>query len=89
MRQKALEKLGVNTRLKGTLLFLFTLFSFVSLISYNFLDNSFNVVSDAKITNWCGKLGAIFADIIMQCFGYAFYIAIPFLLYLSINFLLR
>ena len=89
MRQKALEKLGVNTRLKGTLLFLFTLFSFVSLISYNFLDNSFNVVSDAKITNWCGKLGAIFADIIMQCFGYAFYIAIPFLLYLSVKLITR
>ena len=83
MRKKAIEKLGVNTRIKGFFLLFFSIFTFISLLSYNKLDPCLNVVSDAKITNLCGKLGAIIADIFIQCFGYSFYICIPFFIYLS------
>ena len=80
---KLIDKLDKNTRLKGVLLLLASLFTTVSLFSYHSSDACLNVVSNDPVKNVCGRLGAIWADILLQYFGAAACLALPFGFYIS------
>jgi S-DNA-T family DNA segregation ATPase FtsK/SpoIIIE len=56
----------------GVILFAMSAVTFLSLVSYNPSDPSYNVVAHvAKSTNYIGKAGAYFADLLFQIFGLA------------------
>lgn len=80
---KLIDKLDKNTRLKGALFLLASLFTMVSLVSYHSSDACLNVVSNDPVKNLCGRLGAIWADILLQYFGAAACLALPFGFYIS------
>lgn len=80
---KLIDKLDKNTRLKGVLLLLASLFTTISLFSYHSSDACLNVVSNDPVKNVCGRLGAIWADILLQYFGAATCLALPFGFYIS------
>jgi len=60
----------------GVILFIFSLFSIISCLSYNSCDQSFNVISDERVRNIFSLPGSYIADIYMQSFGFASYILI-------------
>ena len=80
---KLIDKLDKNTRLKGYLLLFLFLFTTASLLSYHSSDACLNVVSNDPVKNVCGRLGAIWADILLQYFGAAACLALPFGFYIS------
>lgn len=49
-----------------------SIFFATSLFSFNQNDASLNHITNSKVTNWAGSLGAYVADPIMQAFGYSF-----------------
>lgn len=56
--------------LRGMLLLCGSVVAIIALASYNRLDPSMNFASDTTPQNWLGTNGAIFADLILQVFGY-------------------
>ena len=78
-----IDKLDKNTRLKGFLLFFAFLFTIISLVSYHSSDACLNVVNNDPVKNLFGKVGAIWADILLQYFGVAACLALPFGFYIS------
>ncbi|MGE3713094.1 MAG: DNA translocase FtsK 4TM domain-containing protein, partial [Alphaproteobacteria bacterium] len=65
--------------LAGTAMALFTLYLFLSIISYNQLDPSLNRATGDDAANWGGYFGAIVADLGLQSLGLAslLLVAIP------------
>ncbi len=57
------------TRLVGIFMLFFCVFTFVSCLSYNSADASFNVATDEKVRNIFSIPGAYISDIFMQSFG--------------------
>ena len=59
-----------GNRLKGGLILSFTVFLSLSFFSYNPQDPSLNSFGlSLKVTNYCGFIGAILADLFFQLFG--------------------
>jgi DNA segregation ATPase FtsK/SpoIIIE, S-DNA-T family len=67
----------------GFVLLAVAVFLFLTIVSYNPLDPSFNTVvqgTDVAIQNFCGIIGSYTADLLMQVIGYAAYVLPVFLL---------
>lgn len=60
-----------TAELSGAALLAFALFVAVAMISYNPIDPSNNVATDAPVSNWAGYPGAFMSDLVMQFFGLA------------------
>ena len=75
-KNKNLTKLQkFENYLFGTIWVLFSIIIFLSVISYNELDISFNNISSKpQVNNYLGKFGSYTADIFMQLFGYSSFI---------------
>ena len=89
MVKDVLVTIGNSTRKKGILLFLTTIVSLLSLLTYSSSDGCVNVVSSAVNKNLFGKFGAILADLLYQCFGFSIFLCFPFLFYLSIRYFIK
>ena len=76
-----------NGKKYAMLLIIFSLFTFVALISYNASDVCINVASNYEIINYSGKYGAILADLLLQYFGLVAYFIIFVLFYFGLEFL--
>ncbi|MAR79627.1 MAG: cell division protein FtsK [Rhodospirillaceae bacterium] len=72
-KKRAIEILSV-------ILIFFSLFLFISLISYSSVDPSLNTLTNAEVSNLTGLPGAIVADLTTQVFGISIYLLIPILL---------
>ena len=71
-KKRAIEILSV-------ILIFFSLFLFISLISYSSVDPSLNTLTNAEVSNLTGLPGAIVADLTTQVFGISIYLLIPIL----------
>lgn len=56
-------------KIRSLLLYAIACFSILALASYNQFDPSFNVASESMPTNWAGKYGSYWADLLLQLFG--------------------
>ena len=84
-----ISKIDTHTRRNGLLLLLFSAFFAVSLATYNIADGCFNVISGEATRNLCGKLGAYFADAMYQIFGYPVWLAMIWLLSVSVRMVVK
>lgn len=74
-------------RALGALIIMLAIFLFISLISFDINDPSFNQVNDNKINNLAGYCGAFIADPILQSLGLASYFTVIFLITLGFKIL--
>ena len=72
-KKRAVEILSIS-------LIFFSLFLFLSLISYSAKDPSLNTLTNAEVSNLAGLPGAIAADLSTQVFGISIYFLIPIFL---------
>jgi DNA segregation ATPase FtsK/SpoIIIE, S-DNA-T family len=70
-------KLSHSDFFLGSVFFGISVSSFLSLVSYTSLDESFNVISKYPVQNWLGRLGSYFSDFSLQYFGLSSFF-IPF-----------
>ncbi|MBF0123981.1 MAG: DNA translocase FtsK 4TM domain-containing protein [Magnetococcales bacterium] len=70
-RQEPLQYHALLTEIGGMFIWVVTTFVFVSLVSYDQDDPSFNSSGSGVIHNLAGTAGAHTADILLQLFGYA------------------
>ena len=87
--ERVVEKLNTNTRKQGFFLFIFTIITFLSIISFNPNDNCLSVISSFTTKNLLGNFGAFYSDLLLQIFGIEFFIMIAFCFYLSFMFFTR
>ena len=64
------EKLTTTTRKRGIVVFILTMITFLSVISFNPNDNCLSVISSFKTTNFLGSFGAFYSDLLIQLFGF-------------------
>ena len=83
------EKLTTTTRRRGIVVFILTMITFLSVISFNPNDNCLSVISSFKTTNFLGSFGAFYSDLLIQLFGFEILIMVVFGFYLSFMFLSR
>ncbi len=76
-----------GTKIWGISLLLITIFLFLSLLSYNANDNSFNVADDEKIKNIGGSIGAVVSDLMLQLCGLSSGLLIVIMAIWSLNLL--
>lgn len=87
--KSTIDKLDVHTTFRGFVWLFLSVFSLISLVTYNTMDDCLNVASDTTITNLCGKFGAFFADILMQYFGISSFLLLPFCFFVSIKYIIK
>ncbi|AIF81880.1 DNA translocase FtsK [endosymbiont of Acanthamoeba sp. UWC8] len=74
-------------RCLGALIIALAIFLFISFISFNAGDPSFNQVNDNEVKNLAGYYGAFIADPILQSLGFASYFIVIFLTTLGLKIL--
>ena len=89
MVKDVLATIGKSTRKKGILLLVGTIICLLSLLTYSSSDGCVNVVSSSVSKNLLGKFGAIFSDLLYQCFGFSIFFCFPFLFYLSVRYFIK
>ncbi|QKX02572.1 FtsK/SpoIIIE family DNA translocase [Wolbachia endosymbiont of Dirofilaria (Dirofilaria) immitis] len=57
--------------LKSVVYLLLLMYTYISVLSYNYKDSSLNTVTDEKVTNLGGVVGSYSADILVQLLGLA------------------
>ena len=87
--KSTIDKLDIHTTFRGFVWLFFSVFSLISLATYNTMDDCLNVASNTVITNLCGKFGAFFADILMQYFGISSFLFLPFCFFVSIKYIIK
>ena len=87
--ERVIEKLNTHTRKQGFVLAVFTIITFLSIISFNSNDNCLSVISSFETKNFLGSFGAFYSDILIQLFGLEVLIMVVFCFYLSFMFLTR
>ena len=87
--KSTIDKLDVHTTFRGFVWLFLSVFSLISLATYNTMDDCLNVASDTAITNLCGKFGAFFSDILIQYFGVASFLFLPFCFFVSIKYIIK
>ena len=87
--ERVIEKLNTHTRKQGLVLAMFTIITFLSIVSFNSNDNCLSVISSFKTKNLLGSFGAFYSDILIQLFGFEVIIMVAFCFYLSFMFLTR
>ena len=72
-----------SEEIAGVLLFFLAIFLFISLISYDSSDPSWASVTDKKIHNYAGRVGASISEALVQLVGFASYLIPLALLFLG------
>ncbi len=76
-----IKQVDIKREIFFWLLVSLTMLVFLSIVSYNPKDPSFNTFSTIKVKNICGPVGAVVADILIQIFGFSS-ILLPFVIFL-------
>jgi S-DNA-T family DNA segregation ATPase FtsK/SpoIIIE len=89
-KNEQLNELSLKNEIIGIVFLFISIFLIFSVVSYTPTDPSFfNATPDKRVDNFAGPVGAQLSAILFNLFGYAVYVIIFYLLFITIYFLVN